>query len=235
MTNAHLLMGMAKPERRASLGDSAYQAVKQAIRDGVFPPGYQGSELDIAQRLGMSRTPVHQAIIRLEAEGMVELLPRRGVVISALSAADLKEVYDVITAVEGMAALLLAERGGEEREAVCADLDRIDAELDAAVASDDLDAWADIDARFHARLVSGSGNGRLERIATVTADQSYRARRLTLGLRPRPVHSVAEHSRIVAAIRAGEPGAACEAAQEHKIRARDLIVALLTRHSMKHL
>ena len=235
MSNAHLLMGLAKPERRVSLGDSAYETVKQAIRNGVFPPGYQGSEQEIAQRLGMSRTPVHQAIVRLEAEGMVELRARRGVVISALSAADMKEVYDVITAVEGMAALLLAERPADEREPICAELDAIDAELDAAVKSDDLDAWADIDARFHARLVAGSGNGRLERIATITADQSYRARRLTLSLRPRPIHSVGEHAAIVDAIRKGDPAAAREAAQEHKIRARDLIVALLTRYSMKHL
>lgn len=235
MSNVPTLLGIEKPERKPSLVEAAYDAVKQAIRDGVFPPGFQGSEQEMAQRLGMSRTPVHQAIIRLQSEGMVELRSKRGVVISALSPDDMKEVYDVIIAVEGMAALLLAEQPREAREPVCRDMERLNAELAEALARDDLLSWADLDARFHACLVRAAGNGRLERIATVNIDQSFRARRLTLRLRSKPTGSIAEHQRIVDAIRAGEPGEARQMAQEHKIRARDMIVDLLRRYDMKHL
>lgn len=234
-SNAPTLLGIEKPERKPSLVEAAYDAVKQAIRDGVFPPGFQGSEQEMAQRLGMSRTPVHQAIIRLQSEGMVELRSKRGVVISALSPDDMKEVYDVIIAVEGMAALLLAEKSADVRERVCRDMERLNAELAEALAGDDLLGWADSDARFHACLVRGAGNGRLERIATVNIDQSFRARRLTLHLRPKPMGSIEEHQRIIDAIRAGEPGEARQMAQEHKIRARDQIVDLLRRYDMKHL
>ena len=222
-------------ERRPSLGLAAYEAVKLAIRDGVFPPGFQGSEQEIAQRLGMSRTPVHQAIIRLESEGMVELRAKRGVVIRALSPSDLKEVYDVIIAVEGMAALLLAERPPEVRLPIAEELADLNAGLAAALEADDLEAWAELDARFHARLVEAGGNGRLETIARVNTDQSFRARRLTLTLRPKPIVSVSEHAAIIDAVRAGDPGRAREMAQDHKIRARGLIVDLLRRHGMRHL
>lgn len=235
MSNVPTLLGIEKPERKPSLVEAAYDAVKQAIRDGVFPPGFQGSEQEMAQRLGMSRTPVHQAIIRLQSEGMVELRSKRGVVISALSPDDMKEVYDVIIAVEGMAALLLAEQPREAREPVCRDMERLNAELSESLARDDLLGWADLDAQFHARLVRAAGNGRLERIATVNIDQSFRARRLTLHLRSKPTGSIAEHQRIIDAIRAGEPGEARQMAQEHKIRARDMIVDLLRRYDMKHL
>ena len=91
-----------------SLVDEAYQALKTAIRDNVFPPGHQAAEPEIARQLGMSRTPVHEAIIRLQEEGLVQVLPRRGILICPISADDMREIYDVLIAVEGMAAALLA-------------------------------------------------------------------------------------------------------------------------------
>ena len=86
-----------------SLVDAAYVALKTAIRDNVFPPGHRATEADIARQLGMSRTPVHEAIIRLQAEGLVQVLSRRGVLICPISAEDIREIYDVLIAVEGMA------------------------------------------------------------------------------------------------------------------------------------
>ena len=90
----------------------AYAALKTAIRDNVFPPGHQATEAEIARQLGMSRTPVHEAIIRLQEEGLVQVLSRRGVLICPISADDIREIYDVLIAVEGMAASLLAQMPG---------------------------------------------------------------------------------------------------------------------------
>ncbi|MBP0618174.1 GntR family transcriptional regulator [Jiella mangrovi] len=235
MTSKRLLYDSSVAARQPTLVGAAYSAIKDAIRDGFFPPGFQGSELEIAQRLGMSRTPVHQAIIQLQAEGMVELRAKRGVVIVALSPDDMREVYDVIIAVEGMAAQLIAVMPPSTRERVCASLDLLNRQLGAALAKDDLLAWADHDGRFHAALVAGAGNGRLERIATINIDQSYRARRVTLGLRPKPFHSLGEHQAIIDALRAGDARRASDAAQAHKVKARDLIIELLVRHNMRHL
>ena len=105
-------LGTAPSGQRPSLVDEAYRALKEAIRENVFPPGYQGSEQEIATRLGMSRTPVHEAIIRLQEEGLVQVLPRRGVLICPISAEDIREIYDVLIAVEGMAAARLGRSSG---------------------------------------------------------------------------------------------------------------------------
>src|SRR3712207_8956203 len=69
--------GAAQAEQKPSLVEGAYDALKEAIRNNVFAPGYQGSEQEIASRLGMSRTPVHEAVIRLQEEGLVRVLPDR--------------------------------------------------------------------------------------------------------------------------------------------------------------
>ena len=101
-------LGTAPSPHRPSLVDDAYRALKDAIRENVFPPGYQGSEQEIASRLGMSRTPVHEAVIRLQEEGLVRVLTRRGVLICTVSPDDMREIYAVIIALETMAAELLA-------------------------------------------------------------------------------------------------------------------------------
>src|SRR5271166_3845458 len=98
---------LTETERKPSLVDDAYAALKDAIRQGVLPSGYQGSEQEIAGKLNMSRTPVHEAIIRLQSEGLVKVLSKRGVFICTISPDDMREIYDVIIACESMAAELL--------------------------------------------------------------------------------------------------------------------------------
>src|SRR3954451_4855201 len=137
-----------EPNRKPSLVGSAYSALKEAIRENTLPPGYQGSEQEIATRLGMSRTPVHEAVIPLQEECLVRVLSRRGVVICAISAADMREIYEVIIALESTAAELLAEKPEDERLAITTELERVNAEMEAALDADDLTAWARADRRF---------------------------------------------------------------------------------------
>jgi len=221
----------AKP----SLVDGAYEALKEAIRDNIFAPGYQGSEQEIASQLGMSRTPVHEAIIRLQEEGLVRVLPRRGVVVCSISPDDMREIYDVIIALETACSELLAERPAEEREPIVAELSGLNTQMQSALAADDLVEWAKADGRFHQLLVERSGNGRLARMFHTIMDQSHRARMMTLRLRPKPTASVREHRAIVEAIRKGDPQAARERARRHRVAARDQLLPLLAQLGMKHL
>ena len=135
----------AKPQ---SLVADAYRSLKDAIRDNVFAPGFQGSEQEIALRLGMSRTPVHEALIRLQEEGLVRVLPKRGVMVCALSPDDMREVYDVIIALEGVAAELLAGMPETARKPALAALEAINTEMKSALQRDDLVVWAGADDRF---------------------------------------------------------------------------------------
>lgn len=223
------------PAPRPSLGTDAYAALKQAIRENALPPGYQGSEQEIAGQLGMSRTPVHEALIRLQAEGLVRVLARRGVQVCALSPDDMAEIYEAALVLESGAAELLAAAPPDRRAAAAAELGALTAQMESALAADDLVAWAHADDRFHRRLLELPGNARLAQMFHTIMDQSHRARMLTLRLRPRPTASAPEHTAIAAAIAAGDPAAARAAAAAHRRTARDRLLPLLAQAGMNHL
>lgn len=216
-----------RPRPRAaapSLADAAYAALKAAILDGTLPPGHQAAEQEVAERLGMSRTPVHEAALRLQHEGLVAVLARRGVRVLPIGAADLRQIYQVLVALEGAAAELLAEAPDA---GVLAALEAATAAMDAALAVGDRRAWAAADDRFHRALLEGCGNARLGRLAATVADQARRARLATSALRPAPGRSAPEHRHVLRAIRAGDPEAARAAVAAHRRRAGAEIVSLL--------
>jgi DNA-binding GntR family transcriptional regulator len=225
----------AQAGRKPSLVDDAYVALKDAVRQGVLPPGYQGSEQEIADKLNMSRTPVHEAIIRLQSEGLVKVLPKRGVLICSISPDDMREISDVIIACESMAAELLAGLPESERRVKADALDALNASMSFALQKNDLVAWAKADDEFHRLLVASCGNGRIARIAETIMDQSHRARMLTLKWRPIPTKSVEEHQQIVDAIRKGLKVQAHSKARDHRAHARDLLLPLLERFGVKQL
>lgn len=222
-------------EKRTSLVDDAYEAMRANIRDATFAPGYQASEQEIAVRLGMSRTPVHEAAIRLQEDGLVRVLPRKGILILALAPDDLREIYDVIIGIEGRAAELVAVLPNAERLAAAQDLDAHTNAMEAAHARNDLPAWGGADGAFHAALIEHARNGRMSRIIQTINDQSHRARMLTLNLRRGLDASIAEHRKIVEAVRAGKPIEALDAARAHRIRARDELLPILKSYGLKHL
>jgi DNA-binding GntR family transcriptional regulator len=222
-------------ERRPSLVDDAYAALKRAIQDSSFAPGYQASEQEIALRLGMSRTPVHEAVIRLQEDGLVRVLSRRGVLICALAPEDVRDIYDVIVAIEGRAAELLAALPPEAREAAAAELAGFTEVMAEAWRAGDLPAWGQADAGFHRALVERAGNRRMTRIIQTINDQSHRARMLTLKLRRELGASVAEHRAIIDAVRQGDPARAQARVHDHRLRARDELLPLLESFGLKHL
>src|SRR3712207_1306632 len=224
-----------EPEKKPSLVEDAYGALKDAIRNNVFPPGYQGSEQEIALRLGMSRTPVHEAIIRLQEDGLVRVLSKRGVTVCPLAPEDIREIYEVIIAIEAMAAELLAALPDQERQLVADELEEATSDMDQALRDDDLLAWAAADDLFHRILVKRCGNSRIRRIAQTVTDQAHRARMLTLKLRSRPTGSIAAHRDIIAAIRTGKAAEAHQQARQHRISARDELVPLIVSVGIKHL
>lgn len=223
------------PGGKPSLVDAAYDALKTAIQSNAFAPGYHGSEQEIASQLGMSRTPVHEALIRLQEEGLVRILPRRGVLVCTISPDDMREIYEVVIALETASAELIAALPPERRAPVAAELEAVNARMEAALAAGELVAWAEADGRFHQLLAERSGNGRLARMFHTVMDQSHRARMLTLRLRPLPALSVRDHAGIVAAIRDGDAPAARDRTRAHRARARDQLLPLLGQLGMRHL
>lgn len=216
------------PPPKASLVDNAYAALKSAILDNTFPPGYQAAEIDVAGQLGMSRTPVHEAVIRLQEEGLVELLPRKGVLVREISARDIREIYELTIALEGMAAEVLAlQPASTAKKSILSRLEAETRAMETALKKNDLDTWAAADDRFHQALTSECGNGRLSRVASTIRDQTHRTRLLTLRLRPLPKKSAVEHAAIVDAIRKGDASGASRNAASHRRRASQIMIPLL--------
>lgn len=215
--------------------DLAYEAIKRAILENVFPPGYQAGEVEIARQLAMSRTPVHEAMARLQEEGLVRILARRGILVCGLSPTDIEEIYDVIIALEGAAAERLAALEPGARAQAVTKLEAATAEMARALEANDLLEWARFDEAFHDDLVAECGNGRLQRMAGTVRDQLHRARMFTLNIRPLPANSAIEHRTLISAIEAGDVETASLAARKHRQHARDQLVPLLSRLKLNNL
>ncbi|MEM1265630.1 MAG: GntR family transcriptional regulator [Pseudomonadota bacterium] len=213
--------------------EDAYARLKDEIRTNRLPPGFQAPEPEIAIKLGMSRTPVREALIRLEAEGLVELVPRRGARVLPIRPADMREIYEILTALEPDAAARLAE--GMPSPDAFVPLDEATSDMERALEAQDLDAWAEADDRFHRTLLALQGNRRLASVVTALYDQAHRVRIVTMRMRGLPKQSTAEHREIVSHLQAGEPEAARIAFRNHRERAGREMLGLLERYKLSQL
>jgi DNA-binding GntR family transcriptional regulator len=219
-----------EPEPAGSLVDVAYQTMRARILDNQWAPGYRALEQELALALGMSRTPVREALIRLVNEGLVEVVPRHGMRVLPVSAADMVEIYQVLGSLEATAAELVAARKPSAAE--IAPLQDASRAMDEALKRDDLDAWARADERFHRHLVELCGNRLLAAMVHNFWDRAHRARMFTLRLRPKPVNSTREHTELVRAIRKGDVAAAREIHRAHRERGRRELTAILARYRL---
>ncbi|MFN3685412.1 GntR family transcriptional regulator [Salinarimonas sp.] len=214
-------------DERVSLTMRAYSEIRRRILDNELPAGSIMLEQELALLLDMSRTPVREAMIRLANEGMVEIRPRHGMRVLPISADDMQEIYQILTALESDAAARIADRG-LPADAIC-ELRTAVAAMDEALARDDLKAWARADERFHAVLIETCGNRRLRDLVHQFWDQTYRVRMATLSLRPRPTESNRDHLALVEAIERRDAAAAARIHREHRVRAGAMLVDLLRR------
>ena len=211
------------PPEGTSLVDAAYQGMRRRILDNQWAPGYQAMEQRIAEQLGMSRTPVREALIRLENEGLVEVIPRRGMRVLPVSPTDMREIYEILGALESLAAEMLAARKPSDAE--LEPLIVATRAMEKALDADDLDAWAKADESFHEHLVTMAGNQLLAESVFSHWDRAHRARMFTLRLRPKPINSTQEHMALVERLREGDAAGAAAVNREHRQRAsRELLV-----------
>lgn len=218
---------------RRSLADAAYETLRRRVLDNIYPPGHRALEAELADDLGISRTPLREALVRLEREGLVEVIPRHGVRVLPISPTDMREVYEILTALESLAAELVARR--QPSAAEIEPLVAASQAMSDALGADDLDAWARADERFHRHLVELAGNRLLELEVQRFGDRVHRARMVTLRLRPKPITSTQEHMQLVERIRAGDAVGAYQVNRAHRERASRELVALFERHRFHEL
>jgi DNA-binding GntR family transcriptional regulator len=218
---------------KQSSSDTAYAKLKAQILQNELAAGYQATEEEIARQLGMSRTPTREALMQLQNEGLVEVRPRHGMRVLPISVEDMREIYDILTALESTAAGQIARRGLQDAE--LAELSSAVAAMDAALKSDDLVAWAEADKQFHILLVSLHGNIRMQALVNNFMDQSHRCRMLTLKLRPKPDKSNADHAAVLDAIRRRDADAARRIHRQHREKSAAMLIDLLEDLGLKQL
>ncbi|WP_254446126.1 GntR family transcriptional regulator [Ruegeria sp. HKCCD7255] len=211
----------------------AVHALRNMIFSGELSAGSDHLESELAERLGMSRTPIREAALTLESQGLLELRPRKGVRILPVSADDMREIYDVLTELESLAAERAAQMGYGQKD--LRDLGQAIVDMDKAIAKQDLEAWAAADERFHRELVRLGGNSRVKAIVAMMSDQVRRARTTTLFIRPLPTKSNEDHRAVFQAIRDGDADLARQRHHKHRQQARDILVGLLEKHKLSGL
>ena len=211
----------------------ALHELRELIFAGELPAGSDHLESELAERLCMSRTPIREAALTLESQGLIELRPRKGVRILPISVEDMAEIYDVLTELESLAARRAAERGLSDK--ALAPLAQAIDEMERALTAGALEDWANADELFHRDLVRLGGNSRVQMIATMMCDQVRRARSITLFMRPLPLQSNRDHWRVFDAIRSGDAEKATLIHHDHRQNAKKLMIGLLEKHRLSRI
>lgn len=204
--------GAGDPAGERGLNQRAYEEIRRRILDGELLPSSPLSEHQLAAALELSRTPVREALKRLEKEGLVRSIPSRGTFIAELSAQDILEIYQIRERLEGLAARIAA---AQMAPAEIAALEQDVALADAVAGEGRVAALLQSDIRFHTRIIQATHNRRLGAILAMLDDQMHRVRAI-LPRSPEAVEAAQrDHRAIIERIRARDGNGAEEAMREH--------------------
>ncbi|MBQ0107709.1 MAG: GntR family transcriptional regulator [Phascolarctobacterium sp.] len=194
------------------LREAVCNAIRDAINNGVLKPGDRLMEIQLAEELGISRTPVREAIRKLEMEGFVVMIPRRGTYVTDISLKDVTEIYEIRISLDMLAASLAAERINDDeleemdRQLLLTSKYNIDTEMEKIVACDSV---------FHDVLYRAARNERLVSIINNLRDQLTNMRGRTMAQPGRLAETLTEHRILLDAIASRDPEAAAAAARSH--------------------
>jgi DNA-binding GntR family transcriptional regulator len=202
----------------------AFEFIRNAILTGKYPPGQTLTEGDLAREIGVSRTPVREALNILSREGLVETIPNRGAIVRSLSAQDLLDIFDIKIRLEGLCAARAAEQSGSPTA------DRLYQALEmmsVASKSHDRVAYLNADESFHAAIYKGAHNEHAHKIVVDLNNLWHRVHAGMLVIESRMETAVEEHKAIANAIAARDPEGAESAMRVHLERLRDEIKIVL--------
>lgn len=200
--------------------DRVYTHVKQAVLDRSYEGGTLLTEGDLAEAVGVSRTPVREGLLKLEAEGLIKLYPKKGALVLPVSAQEITDVVETRLLVEQHAARKVVPAPSELLERLAGLL----AEQRAHAAAGDLAALAASDRGFHAEIVRGAGNQILDRLYDQLRDRQLRMGVAVMHAHPeRVAKNIAEHTEIYQALCGGDVDSAAAAVRRHVSRVRGLV------------
>lgn len=199
--------------------------IRQAIIDGTFSPGERLMEIQLADEMGVSRTPVREAIRKLELEGFVVMIPRRGTYVADISIRDITEIYEIRISLDVLAAGLAAERITDDE---LNQLNNLLIEISKHVATMNMEKIVELDTAFHDLLYKAARNERLCSIINNLREQLTGIRGRSMSYPGRMVETMDEHRALVDAIASRNVAMAQHAAQVHLENAEQTLMLSLS-------
>ena len=217
-------------ENTASLGERGYERIREAITSGVLTPGTRVTERALAQELGISPTPVREALRRLEQEGLLERKGARGIYVAQLPTSTLSEMLYLQALLRGAAARLAAQKLTDDQ---LQELQDLLGQMEAAGEDDDAEAIYVLSRRFHQTIETASGNDLLLTfLNTIDAfERSHHVQAIREGLDNRALRlrrSHSEHIEITRALKTRDAGRAEALMRAHTMRASESMRAVLS-------
>jgi len=212
------------------LRELVLDAIRNAIMNGSLQPRERLMEIQLAEELGVSRTPIREALRKLELEGFIVMVPRKGAYVADLTFKDIADVFEIRAALEGLAAGLAAERITEEE---LESMERLLVGKQEAITSGDIDRLVEVDTSFHELLYKASRNERLANIISNLREQIQRFRLTSLSFPGRNKESLQEHKQLVEAIQSRDSQLARHLAQEHIENAENVLIECIKMEALK--
>lgn len=185
-------------ERHQTLREKILETIRDAILKGTLKPGERVSEPDLADRFGISRTPIREAFRQLESEGYLQVIPRKGAVVASLSERDVEEFYAIKIILEGFAARMAAEKLTDK------DIERLEVineKLEQIAEEGDVKTFFRVHNEFHEVFIKAAGNERLYEMINQLVMKFKRLRLASLSQPGRMEISVEEHRNMIKAFK----------------------------------
>lgn len=199
-------------EDNYSLSSRVFHTIRENILSGKYAMDEELKEKSIGEELGVSRTPVREALRQLELEGLVTIIPNKGAYVVGISEKDIRDIYEIRSRLEGLCARWAAEHITKEQ------LDELEENIylsDFHSSKGNSEQVVELDNRFHEILYNASGSKELRHILLDFHHYVQRVRKVTLAVQERAVNSNDEHRRIVEALKAHDAKEAERLADMH--------------------
>ena len=195
-----------------TLRDVVFKSIRDAILSGSLKAGERLMEKNLADKLGVSRTPIREALRKLEIEGFIEMIPRKGAIVKEVTPTEIADVLEIRAALEALAAKIACSKLDVQTKAA---LNKTKEEFKLAAKDNNVDLMAAKDMAFHDIIYLATGNEKLIHILNNLREQIYRYRLIYLYDKNYISNIIEEHEKISAALMAGDASAAEELSHDH--------------------
>lgn len=207
-----------KEQEEQSLRGRVLQQIRDGILSGKYETGDELREVTVGKELGASRTPVREALRQLELEGLVEIIPNKGARVNGITSKDVRDIYEIRSYLEGLAARWATENVTEEQ---LNELEEIVLLSEFHLRKEQQEQMVSMDGRFHAFIYKASNSRMLDHVLEDFHRYVKHARALSVATRERAQKSVREHKAILEAMKNRDPDLAEQLANEHIMRAME--------------